>query len=72
MREYTALVLIVALKSIVAGLAVAGAIYLADAGKDGWGWMIFLALCLGAGGISMGSSRDESKSTKTKVSSPVQ
>lgn len=25
---------------------VAGVVYLADAGKEGWGWLIFLALCL--------------------------
>lgn len=28
--------------------AIAGAVYLADQGKDGWGWLIFLAICIGS------------------------
>lgn len=34
-------------KSIATLAAIAGAVYLASAGKDGWGWMIFLAVMLG-------------------------
>lgn len=34
-------------KSIATLAAIAGAVYLANAGKDGWGWFIFLAVVLG-------------------------
>ena len=44
--------LVVFCRSLVTGLAVAGAIYLAQAEKAGWGWMIFLAICLGTYSIS--------------------
>lgn len=28
--------------------AIAGAVFLAYHGRDGWGWLIFLAVCLGS------------------------
>lgn len=34
-------------KSIAALAAISGAVYLANTGKDGWGWLIFLAVLLG-------------------------
>ena len=34
-------------KSIATLAAIAGAVYLASVGKDGWGWLIFLAVILG-------------------------
>lgn len=34
-------------KSIATLAAIAGAVYLANAGNDGWGWLIFLAVVLG-------------------------
>lgn len=64
MSEYTAIVLIVLLKSIVAFAAVAGAIYLAYYEKAGWGWMIFLAICLGSGSVRLGDENDTKKETK--------
>lgn len=33
-------------KSLATLAAIAGAVYLADQGKAGWGWMIFLAIVL--------------------------
>lgn len=35
------------LRSSCCLLAIAGAVLLAYEGKDGWGWLVFLALCLG-------------------------
>lgn len=40
--------MVVAARSIVALIALAGAIYLAYREKDGWGWLIFLAICMGS------------------------
>ena len=35
-------------KGLIALAAIAGAVYLADQGKAGWGWLIFLAICIGS------------------------
>ncbi len=44
MSEAT-LVLIVLFKSLVTISAIAGAVYLMMKEKEGWGWLIFIALC---------------------------
>ena len=61
MSEYTAMAFIVFFKSLVALSAVIGAIYLAYHGKDGWGWMIFLAICLGSGSVHLNSENETKK-----------
>lgn len=54
MIEDNAVVLVsVALRLCVAGITAYGAILLALAGKEGWGWMIFATIVLG--GISVSS-----------------
>lgn len=65
MTEYTAIVVIVFLKSMVAMSAVLGAIYLAHYEKPGWGWMIFLAIVLGASSVRLGSDPEPSKTSAT-------
>ena len=47
------LVIIALAHLTVAGIATHGAIVLASEGKDGWGWMIFLAIALGCSGVSI-------------------
>ena len=37
-------------RTISACVALAGAAYLANHGKDGWGWLIFAALLIGCFG----------------------
>ncbi len=37
--------------AVVEVAAISGAVYLASQGKDGWGWLIFLALVLSQGSI---------------------
>lgn len=46
-HENLVLAIIVA-RSLGAITAISGAIFLAWHGKDGWGWLIFIALWLGA------------------------
>jgi len=41
-----AITLIVA-RSIAATAAIAGATFLAYHDKDGWGWLVFVAICIG-------------------------
>lgn len=42
-------------KSIATLASIAGAVYLANTGKDGWGWLIFLAVMLGGCSIKESS-----------------
>lgn len=35
-----------AVRQIPSMLAIAGAVYLAAQGKDGWGWLLFIAVVL--------------------------
>lgn len=37
---------------LLAAAAIGGAVYLARDDRDGWGWLIFLALLLGGVGVS--------------------
>ena len=55
MSEHTAMFLIASVRSVATCLAVAGAVWLAYHEKKGWGWMIFLALCLGSFSVKLGS-----------------
>jgi hypothetical protein len=41
------LALFVLCRGLGAIAAIGGAIFLANQGKEGWGWLIFLALCIG-------------------------
>lgn len=36
---------------LLAAAAIAGAIYLARGDREGWGWLVFLALLLGGVGL---------------------
>ena len=65
MTEYTAVVVIMFLKSLTVLSAVIGAIYLAYYGKPGWGWMIFLAIVLGSSSVRLGSDSGPTEETKT-------
>lgn len=47
MSELNVLAIAIILRMVATCLCVAGAVYLAYHGKDGWGWLIFLAICLG-------------------------
>lgn len=47
MGEKEAVVLIALLRSLSTIAAITGAAYLAYHDKEGWGWMIFLAVFLG-------------------------
>ena len=71
MSEYTAMVVIVFLKSIVAMSAVLGAIYLAYYEKSGWGWMIFLAIVLGSSSVRLGSDSGPTEESKTVMEQRV-
>lgn len=44
MNSNDALLIAIALRCLVACAAVAGAVYLSVNGKDGWGWLLALAL----------------------------
>lgn len=55
METSTLQVIVIAGRLIVALAAVLGAICLADREKEGWGWLIFVALWLG--GVTVGESR---------------
>lgn len=48
MSELNVLAFAIFLRGVATCMAVAGAVWLAYHGKDGWGWMIFLAICLGS------------------------
>ncbi len=48
MSELNVLALALVLRTIAAIVAIVVAGYLAYHGKDGWGWMIFLAICIGS------------------------
>jgi len=48
MSELTVLFFALLFKSICLCFAIAAAAYLAYLGKDGWGWMIFLAILIGS------------------------
>lgn len=48
MTELNVMALAIVLRGVATCVSVAGAVYLAFHGKDGWGWMIFLAICLGS------------------------
>ena len=48
MTELNVMALGIVIRGLVTGLAILAAAYLAYYGKDGWGWMIFLAICLGS------------------------
>jgi hypothetical protein len=48
MSELNVMALAVFMRGISVCLCVVAAAYLAHEGKDGWGWMIFLAICLGS------------------------
>lgn len=67
MTEYTAMTVIMFLKSLVVLAAVLGAIYLAYYEKPGWGWMIFLAIVLGSSSVRLGSDSGPTEETKTVV-----
>jgi hypothetical protein len=58
-QQLVALVLMYLFRCIVTGLAVAGAIYLASEGKEGWGWMVFLAICISPGSIKYDEDKNE-------------
>ena len=47
MTNKTLVMAVIIGKSIATLAAISGAVYLANAGKDGWGWLIFLAIVLG-------------------------
>lgn len=47
MTNKTLVMAVIIGKSIATLAAIAGAVYLANTGKDGWGWLIFLAVVLG-------------------------
>jgi hypothetical protein len=48
MTELNVMALALVVRGIATCLTVAAAAYLAYHGKEGWGWMIFLAICLGS------------------------
>lgn len=54
-HENLVLAIIVA-RSIASIAAICGAIFLAWHGKEGWGWLIFIALWLGAINVSRSES----------------
>ena len=48
MTHNTLVLIAIVGKCITTLAAIAGAVYLADQGKAGWGWLIFLAVVLGS------------------------
>ncbi len=48
MSELNVLALALVLRTIATCFAIIAAAYLAFHGKEGWGWMIFLAICIGS------------------------
>ena len=57
MNELHVMLMAVLLRGVAACMCVAGAVYLADRGLEGWGWLIFLALCLGC--VTVSHKKDE-------------
>ena len=53
MSHHTAFVLACLVRGLAAVAAVSGAVYLAHAGVDGWGWFLFVGLMCGAGDIQV-------------------
>lgn len=52
MSNLNVLALIVLTRAICCIAAIAGAVYLAKEGKDGWGWLVFLAIVIGSSGYT--------------------
>jgi ABC-type phosphate transport system permease subunit len=48
MSELNVLALTIVLRTVATCFAIFAAAYLAFYEKDGWGWMIFLAICIGS------------------------
>lgn len=48
MEENTVIMIIAILRIVLTCTAIAGSVYLAYHGKDGWGWLIVLAIILGS------------------------
>jgi hypothetical protein len=61
MSELAAFVIAVCCRFAVVGLAIAAAVYLADQGKDGWGWFIFVAVFIGSGSINYKKDENEKR-----------
>jgi hypothetical protein len=59
MNEKTLIAFVAASKAACVLAAIAGAIHLADQGKDGWGWMIFLAIMIGSFSITYRKDTDD-------------
>jgi len=48
MSQLNVLALAIVLRTVAICFAIFAAAYLAFYEKDGWGWMIFLAICIGS------------------------
>lgn len=71
MDEYTALIIIVFIKSLATIAAIAAACFLAYYEKTGWGWMIFLALCIGSSSIHVGPDNPDKVQKTSEVKSEL-
>lgn len=63
--------IIVALKVLASITAIAGATYLAYNDKSGWGWLIFLAILISPGSITLDKDNQdcEQKLKESKIES---
>ena len=68
MKNNTVYAIYIVMASLSTMAAIAGATFLAYEGKDGWGWLIFLALCIGSMSITSGKS-DEAEPEKKLIES---
>jgi len=57
MKDNTLLAIVAIAKSLVAGIAVSGGIYLAYHGIKGWGWFVFIGVCMSAYSIKTNDNK---------------
>lgn len=54
-----AVILVISIRLLAACIFAAGAVWLAHEGKDGYGWCVFAAICLGSVTVTSGKVEEE-------------
>lgn len=63
MSDNTVIFFSVVMRGLGVLAAIVGAVYLANQGKEGWGWMIFLAVLLGSYSLKVDSDKRRADTT---------
>lgn len=66
MSDNTVIFFSVLMRGLCVIAAICGAVYLANQGKNGWGWLIFLAIVLGSYSIKADSDKYRSPAATHK------